>query len=89
MISAIKLPRRGPELFGNIWQKVRSTLMSIHDLVLDEYDWFWISGDDVYLFVDSLRQYLRSDDVIYAQQSNDNNNPLYIGQVICIDFMIL
>ena len=41
----------------------------------DMYDWIFVSGDDTYLLVDSLRAYLRST----AIQSL-GSNPLFLGQ---------
>jgi len=63
IIGAIDLPHKGPEEYGNLWQKVRSMWKYAYDNYLDDYDYFHICGDDTYLIVDNLRAYLRSSQV--------------------------
>ena len=105
-VSAYNMPRRGKEQFGNIWQKVRATLLAIDRHVADSinnndishinntdtigkiydtgtnaFDWFFISGDDTYLLVDSLRAYLQTPEIV---ESGKGNTPLFLGQVFFV-----
>jgi len=47
------------ESYNNMWQKSRGIWKYAHDHFLDTFDYFYISGDDVYLMVDNLRAYLQ------------------------------
>lgn len=62
-IGAIHLLHRGPEEYDNMWQKIRSMWAYAHDNYLDQYDYFHICGDDVYVVVENLRAYLHSNEV--------------------------
>jgi hypothetical protein len=74
--ASIGLPRIGPELFENIWQKVRATLQVTDRYVVNpsslhapsglagEYDWVFVSGDDTYVHMDNLRALLSSPEVV-------------------------
>ena len=47
------------------------------------YDWIFISGDDTALFVDSLKRYLTSTEIVTATEASNNlgfSRPLYLGQ---------
>lgn len=61
--ATVRLPHLGEE--GNlfhIWQKLRSMYSYIHENFLLDYDYFHFCGDDVYLIVDNLREYLSDKD---------------------------
>ena len=83
-ISALHVHRRGPESFNNIWQKIRATLIVADKYIIGEnnssssFDWIFVSGDDTYVLVDSLRAYLESSEIIHASAGGDR--PLYLGQ---------
>lgn len=72
-MGAIDLPHLGPERYNNMWQKVRSMWTYAYDHYLDDYDYFHIGGDDLYLAVDNLRAYV---DGPYVQQELLNNGHL-------------
>lgn len=59
-VGAIDLPHFGGESYNNMWQKVRTMWSYAHDHYRDEYDYFYICGDDVYVVVDNLRSFLNS-----------------------------
>lgn len=48
----------GPEEYNNIWQKVRSIWKYVHYSYLEEFDWFFIGGDDLFIIPSNLRSYL-------------------------------
>jgi hypothetical protein len=63
LIGVIDLPHEGPEEYANMWQKIRSIWTYAYDNFVNDYDFFFIAGDDTYVLVDHLRLYLKSDQV--------------------------
>ena len=57
-LGAVDLPHEGKEEYANMWQKVRSMWAYVNDNYKDDYDFFYICGDDVYVAVENLRAYL-------------------------------
>jgi len=57
-IGAIDLRHQGPETYGNMWQKIRSMWAYAHNHYRDEFDFFYICGDDVYVAVENFRAYV-------------------------------
>jgi hypothetical protein len=62
-VGAIDLVHNGPEEYGNMWQKTRSMLAYAYQHYLDEFDFFNLCGDDVYIYMDNLRAYLDGPEV--------------------------
>jgi len=56
--GSIDLPHPGPETYGNIWQKTRSMWAYAHDHYRNDYDFFTVGGDDLYVAVDNLRAFV-------------------------------
>ena len=57
--------------YGSVWQRVRAIYAYLYHHYLDEYDFFHICGDDVYLIVENLRAYVRTlnpNDIVYVGQ---------------------
>ena len=65
-LNTVNIPHEGPEEYGNIWQKVRSIWSYIYDNYYEDYDWFHIGGDDLYIIVENLKYYLQSDEIYAA-----------------------
>ena len=61
--NTVNVLHQGPESYNNMWQKVRSMWFYVHDHYLEDFDYFHIGGDDVYLVVDNLRTYLMGDQI--------------------------
>jgi glycoprotein-N-acetylgalactosamine 3-beta-galactosyltransferase len=57
--------------YGGVFQKVRSMMAYLYDNFLDDYDFFHFLGDDVYLLVDNLKDFLASPEV----QSFEDQKP--------------
>ena len=76
----------------NMWQKTRSIWAYIHDNYIKDFDFFHLSGDDVHLIVENLRNFLWSfeEDVKVTKGGSSIKNggfttdPLYLGQWIPI-----
>jgi len=63
-LGAIDLVHDGPEEYGNMWQKIRSMWAYAYDHYLDDYDFFHIAGDDVFMVIENLRSFLDGPDVL-------------------------
>mmetsp|Transcript_36153 Transcript_36153/g.66318 ORF Transcript_36153/g.66318 Transcript_36153/m.66318 type:complete len:550 (+) Transcript_36153:116-1765(+) len=59
-LPAISLEHEGPEAYDNMWQKVRSIWKFVGTHYLDDYDWFFIGGDDLFVLPHNLKTYLAS-----------------------------
>jgi glycoprotein-N-acetylgalactosamine 3-beta-galactosyltransferase len=59
-LGSVDLPHLGPEQYNNMWQKTRSILAYMHDYYLNEFDFFFLSGDDTYVIVENLQRTLQS-----------------------------
>lgn len=55
-LGSVDLPHLGPERYDNMWQKTRSILAYMHDHYLEDFDFFFLSGDDTYVIVENLRR---------------------------------
>ena len=73
-LGIYQLPdHQAEESYDNMWQKVRGIWKHIHDHFLDDFDYFYVSGDDVYLLVNNLKAYLRELD------RSDPQRPRHFG----------
>eukprot|EP00592_Proboscia_alata_P020812 CAMPEP_0194408652 /NCGR_PEP_ID=MMETSP0176-20130528/6445_1 /TAXON_ID=216777 /ORGANISM="Proboscia alata, Strain PI-D3" /LENGTH=451 /DNA_ID=CAMNT_0039208793 /DNA_START=84 /DNA_END=1437 /DNA_ORIENTATION=- len=72
-LGAVDLPHQGDEGYSNMWQKNPQHLDFIYINYADQYDYFHVSGDDVLMIVENLRNYLWSID------DENGTKPLYIG----------
>ena len=74
--SAVNLTHEGPEIYGNMWQKTRSILTYMHDNYIDDYDYFFIVGDDTHVIVENMRRFLDGFNI-------DNDEiPLFTGRYL-------
>jgi hypothetical protein len=73
-IGAVDLPHLGPETYRNLWQKTRSMLAYMHDYYLDEFDIFYVLGDDAHVILENYQHFLNSLD-----QQALRDYPLYTG----------
>uniref|UniRef100_A0A6U5DAC2 Hexosyltransferase n=1 Tax=Corethron hystrix TaxID=216773 RepID=A0A6U5DAC2_9STRA len=81
-LNAVNIPHFGPESYNSIWQKVRSIWSYIYKTYYDDYDFFYLGGDDYYLIVENLRDYLSSSEILYAGGGKGWPIPLYLGHRI-------
>ena len=75
-LGALDLPHLGKEEYLNMWQKTRSILAFIFDNYIDEFDYFHVAGDDTYLIVENLRNYLH---LLEALEGGRDTRSLYLG----------
>jgi glycoprotein-N-acetylgalactosamine 3-beta-galactosyltransferase len=84
-LGQIDLPHEGPEEYENLWMKVRSIFAYMYDHYLDDYDFFFLSGDDAHVIVENLRRVLESSIIMDDETTttkNENDFPLYLGHWI-------
>jgi len=67
-VGAVDLPHFGPESYDNMWQKMRSMWAYAYDHYKDDYDFFNICGDDVYVAVDNLRAFVDGPQVMRLEK---------------------
>ena len=76
-IGMVHLKHPGPEIYENMWQKIRSIWAYIHDHYADQYDFFHLCGDDVLVVVENLRRFLYK----YEQDTKPDEKAIFLGQV--------
>jgi len=80
--NTVNIPHFGPEHYNSVWMKVRSIWSYIYKTYYDDYDFFYLGGDDYYLIVENLRTYLSSREIHYAGGGDGWPIPLYLGHRI-------
>jgi hypothetical protein len=75
-IGAIDIPHQGPEKYANMWQKTRSIVSFMYDYYLEDYDYFLLCGDDTYIIMENLRNYLL---LLESESGGRDAQPLYVG----------
>jgi len=73
-LGTVNILHEGIEDYNNIWQKIRSVWSYVYDNYYNDYDWFHIGGDDLYLLVENLRLYVESD--VVRSAANGGRQPL-------------
>jgi glycoprotein-N-acetylgalactosamine 3-beta-galactosyltransferase len=73
-LGTVQIDHDGEEKYENIWQKIRSVWSYVYDNYYNDYDWFHIGGDDLYVIVENLRLYLESD--VIRSAANGGGDPL-------------
>jgi len=86
-LGTVDIVHKGPEMYENIWQKVRSIWSYVYDNYYGQYDFFHIGGDDLYVLVENLRLYLESPEVALAAEGGKIGGvpegfqkPLFLGR---------
>ncbi|CAM9302545.1 unnamed protein product [Pylaiella littoralis] len=81
-VPSFKIKHEGPEEWDNMWQKSRAIWKYIDRHYKDEFDWFVLGGDDIFLVVENLRKYLLSDEIKAAAGGLKDGgiNPMYLGR---------
>jgi hypothetical protein len=74
-LGMVNLLHQGEESYNSMWQKTRSIWTYIHEHYLQDYDFFHLGGDDMYVMVENLRHFLTQ-----VQASTPNDTPLHLGQ---------
>jgi glycoprotein-N-acetylgalactosamine 3-beta-galactosyltransferase len=79
-VNAVEIGHQGEEKYDNIWQKIRSVWSYVYDNYYNDYDWFHIGGEDMFVIPENLRLYVESEEIIQASQTKGGlQMPLYLG----------
>ena len=76
--GAIDLPHEGLERYQNMWRKSRAIWAYIYDNYVENFDYFYLSGDDTHLIVENLRRTLEN----LRLNGSNPEQPLYLGHWI-------
>lgn len=68
-IFSFKIKHEGPEEWDNMWQKSRAIWKYIDRHYKDEFDWFVLGGDDIFLIVENLRKVCSTDVCVHDRRS--------------------
>ncbi|CAM9450923.1 unnamed protein product [Ectocarpus sp. 4 AP-2014] len=81
-LHTFQIEHEGPEEHGNMWQKSRAIWKYINFHYKNDFDWFLLGGDDLFVIVENLRKYLLSDEIMGAAggRINGGPNPMYLGR---------
>ncbi|KAL7529918.1 hypothetical protein ACHAXR_005802 [Thalassiosira sp. AJA248-18] len=77
-LPAISLEHEGPEAYTNMWQKVRSIWKFIGTHYLEDFDWFFIGGDDLYVLPHNLKTYLAS--LTHKDGTDPKSKEYFVGR---------
>jgi len=77
-LPAISLEHEGPEAYENMWQKVRSIWKFVGAHYLDDYDWFFIGGDDLFVLPHNLKTYLAS--LTHKDGTDPKSKEYFVGR---------
>jgi len=83
-LGFVHLQHEGEESYHNMWQKVRGIWAYVAEYYLDQYDYFHLGGDDMYVIVENLRYFLKQHQQQLQQRANHTNAtddiPVFLGQ---------
>jgi glycoprotein-N-acetylgalactosamine 3-beta-galactosyltransferase len=74
----ISLEHEGPESYDNMWQKVRSIWRFVGKNYLEEFDFFFIGGDDLFVMPHNLKTYLAS--LVYKDGADPETKEYFVGR---------
>lgn len=57
-IPTTSIPHLGEESYDNLWAKIVSIWRYVFENYRDEFEWFYLAGDDTYLLTENLYDYL-------------------------------
>ena len=55
-LNRFKIKHEGPEEYNNMWQKSRAIWKYINFHYINDFDWFVLGGDDLFVIVENLRK---------------------------------
>jgi hypothetical protein len=83
LLGMVDLLHKGPEAYQNMWQKTRSIWKYIHQHYLEDYDYFHLGGDDLFMLVPNLRHFVatlpKNAPVFAGQWTRQKNRPYLSG----------
>jgi glycoprotein-N-acetylgalactosamine 3-beta-galactosyltransferase len=76
-IPAISIPHNGPEHYNNMWQKIRSILKFVGTHYLDDFDFFYQGGEDLFVITQNLKRYLQQ---LMDQDNKTAEDDYFVGR---------
>lgn len=76
-LNCVQVEHRGEEAYNNMWQKLQAMWSYLYQHYYNEYDWFHVGGDDMFVITENMRAFLTSPEIECA--SPDGKKPLYLG----------
>jgi len=78
-LPAVYIPHEGEESYQNMYNKIRAIwkYIYVHYYHSSQYDWFLLGGDDLYVIIENLRTYLRSDEI---KRKRERGEGVYLGR---------
>lgn len=73
-LGMVHLHHVGEESYSNMWQKTRSIWSYLRQHYSDDYEYFHLGGDDMYVIVENMRQFLAE------LNHTSDDQPLHLGQ---------
>ena len=77
-LGIVHLEHEGEESYSNMWQKSRSIWTYIYQHYRNDYDFFHLGGDDLYVIVENMRNFLSN----VNKHHTNADEPIYLGQWI-------
>lgn len=77
-IPAISLPHEGKEEYNNMWQKVRSIWKFVGTHYIDDFDFFFQGGEDLFVIPQNLKRYLR--DLLLKNDGRTPDDDFFVGR---------
>lgn len=83
-LAVVNLPHFGTGVgkYSGIWQKVRSMVSYFYDNFLNNYDFLFICGDDTYLIMENLKEFLTSPSFVKYAGGYNYTNIVYTGDFV-------
>jgi glycoprotein-N-acetylgalactosamine 3-beta-galactosyltransferase len=76
-IPAISLPHDGKEEYNNMWQKVRSIWKFVGTHYLEDFDFFFQGGEDLFVIPQNLKRFLQQ---MLDQAKATPDNDFFVGR---------
>jgi len=76
-IPTKSVPHAGPEAYGNMWQKVRSIWQFVGNHYLEDFDFFYLGGEDLFVVPQNLKRYLQ---LVLDNDGGTPDDHLYLGR---------
>lgn len=75
-LGIVNLQHAGDESYYNMWQKVRAIWTYVYQHYANDYDYFHLGGDDLYVLVENMRKFYGE---LQSRDEEVREKPLYWG----------
>jgi glycoprotein-N-acetylgalactosamine 3-beta-galactosyltransferase len=78
-LGIVEILHKGEESYQNMWQKVRSIWTYLYTHYRNDFDYFHLGGDDLYLIVNNLRHFLVN---TVESRKTHPQEPVFLGSLV-------